>query len=155
MNNLSFGGKGFAYYETIAGGAGAHPEADGESAVHTHMTNTLNTPVEALELQFPVEITRYSIRENSGGEGFRRGGDGVIREILFKEEVELTVISERRIHRPYGLQGGLPGKPGRNLLIKENGEVVELPSKFTITVKPGQKIRIETPGGGGWGWKKV
>ena len=155
MNNLSFGGKGFAYYETIAGGAGAHPEAGGESAVHTHMTNTLNTPVEALELQFPVEITRYSIRENSGGEGFRRGGDGVVREILFKEEVELTVISERRVHRPYGLQGGLPGKPGRNLLIKENGEVVELPAKFTITVKPGQKVRIETPGGGGWGWKKV
>ncbi len=155
MNNLSFGGKNFAYYETIGGGAGAHPEADGESAVQTHMTNTLNTPIEALELTYPVEITAYKIRKNSGGEGLRKGGDGIVREILFKEEVELTVISERRVHRPYGLQGGLPGKPGRNLLIKENGEVVELPAKFTITVKPGQKIRIETPGGGGWGWKKV
>ncbi len=155
MNNLSFGGKGFTYYETIGGGAGAHPEADGESAVQTHMTNTLNTPVEALELYYPVEVTAYRIRENSGGEGLKRGGDGIVREILFKEEVELTVISERRVHRPYGLMGGLPGKPGKNLLIKENGEVVELPSKFTITVKPGQKVRIETPGGGGWGHKKV
>ena len=155
MNNLSFGGRDFAYYETIGGGAGAHPEADGESAVQTHMTNTLNTPIEALELTYPVEVTAYKIRENSGGEGLRRGGDGIVREILFKEEVELTVISERRVHGPYGLQGGLPGKPGRNLLIKENGKVVELPAKFTITVKPGQKIRIETPGGGGWGWKKI
>ncbi|WP_457680597.1 hydantoinase B/oxoprolinase family protein [Thermovibrio sp.] len=153
MNNLSFGGKGFTYYETIAGGSGAHPEEDGESAVHTHMTNTLNTPIEALELSYPVEITAYKVRENSGGEGLRRGGDGIVREFLFKEEVELTVISERRVHRPYGLQGGAPGKPGRNLLIKENGEVVELPAKFTLKVKPGQKIRIETPGGGGWGRK--
>jgi len=154
MNNLSFGGEGFAYYETIGGGAGAHPQAEGESAVHTHMTNTLNTPIEALELQFPVEITRYSIRENSGGKGLKRGGDGIVREILFKEKVEVTVVSERRVHRPYGLYGGLPGKPGKNLLIKENGEEVELPGKFTITLEPGQRIRIETPGGGGWGWKK-
>jgi N-methylhydantoinase B len=154
MNNLSFGNESFAYYETIGGGAGAHPEADGESAVHTHMTNTLNTPVEALELQYPVTVTEYSIRKGSGGEGQRKGGDGIVREILFHQELEVTLISERRVHRPYGLLGGEPGKPGRNLLIDESGEVKELPAKFTLRVKPGQRIRIETPGGGGWGVKR-
>jgi len=151
MNNLSFGNGKFAYYETIGGGSGATSSSDGESAVHTHMTNTLNTPVEVLELYYPVEVKEYSIRENSGGKGLKKGGDGIVKELLFKEEVELTLISERRVYRPYGLNGGSPGERGRNILIDENGNEMEFPSKFTLKIKPGQRLRIETPGGGGWG----
>jgi len=151
MNNLSFGNERFTYYETVGGGAGAGKGFNGESGVQTHMTNTLNTPVEALEFQFPVMVTEYSVRENSGGEGKWRGGDGIVRELLFLEEVDVTVISERRAHSPYGLQGGKPGKRGRNVLVKPTGEEVELPSKFTRHFHPGEKLRIETPGGGGWG----
>lgn len=151
MNNLSFGNDSFTYYETVGGGAGAGKGFNGESAVQTHMTNTLNTPVEALEFQFPVMVTEYSVRENSGGEGKWRGGDGIVRELLFLEEVYVTVVSERRTHNPYGLQGGKPGKRGMNVLIKPTGEEVELPAKFTRRFHPGEKLRIETPGGGGWG----
>ncbi len=151
MNNLTFGNEKFTYYETIGGGAGAGNGFDGASAVHTHMTNTLNTPVEALEFQFPVMVTRYGVRRGSGGSGRWRGGDGIVREILFLEEVDVTVISERRVHSPYGLNGGKPGKRGRNVLIEPEGEEVELPAKFTRRFHPGEKLRIETPGGGGWG----
>ncbi len=151
MNNLTFGNEEFTYYETIGGGAGAGNGYSGESAVHTHMTNTLNTPVEALEFQFPVMVTRYGVRRGSGGEGKWRGGDGIVKELLFLEEVDVTVVSERRVHSPYGLNGGKPGKSGRNLLVKPEGEEVELPAKFTRPFHPGERLRIETPGGGGWG----
>ena len=115
------------------------------------MTNTLNTPVEALEFQFPVMVTRYGVRRGSGGEGKWRGGDGIVRELLFLEEVDVTVVSERRVHSPYGLNGGKPGERGKNVLVKPEGEEVELPAKFTRPFHPGEKLRIETPGGGGWG----
>ncbi len=153
MNNLTFGNEKFTYYETIGGGAGAGNGFDGARAVHTHMTNTLNTPVEALEFQFPVMVTRYGVRRGSGGDGKWRGGDGIVRELLFLEEVDVTVVSERRVHSPYGLNGGKPGKRGKNVLVKPEGEEVELPAKFTRRFHPGEKLRIETPGGGGWGRK--
>jgi N-methylhydantoinase B/oxoprolinase/acetone carboxylase alpha subunit len=152
MNNLTFGGRdprrgeAFAYYETIAGGMGARPAADGVDAVHTHMTNSLNTPVEALEYLFPVRVRRYAIRRGSGGRGRFRGGDGIVREIEFLTDADVTIVSDRRKTRPYGLQGGEPGEPGRNLL---NGR--ELPSKVRITVRSGDRLGIETPGGGGYG----
>ena len=154
MNNVAVGGvnedgKPFTYYETIGGGMGASAKGDGESAIHSHMTNTMNTPIEALEHHYPVLITEYSIRKNSGGEGFFRGGDGIIREYKFLTDVEVTVISERRRLSPYGLFGGQPGKHGRNIVITEEGKKI-MPSKFFITLKKGSKLRIETPGGGGY-----
>ena len=156
MNNLTIGGirengEAFTYYETLGGGAGALRGSDGESAVQTHMTNTLNTPVEVIEYQYPLMVTEYRIRKNSGGEGKWRGGDGIVREYLFLTESEVTVLSERRKFSPYGLDGGKPGKRGRNILIDGEGKEVELPSKFTMRFKPGEKLRIETPGGGGYG----
>ena len=156
MNNLSFGGidprRGgpFAYYETIAGGMGARPSADGLSGIHTHMTNSLNTPVEALESQFPVRVTRTSIRRGSGGRGRFRGGDGIIRELEFLTDVRCSILSDRRRFQPYGLAGGSPGKPGKNILVA-NGRARKLPSKTVVSVPAGSTLRIETPGGGGWG----
>jgi len=141
MNNFSFGGRGFAYYETIAGGMGARPGADGVSGVHTHMTNTLNTPIEALEHAYPVRVTEYRFRPNSGGRGRRRGGDGLIREVEFLEPCQVSIVSDRRKKGPYGHP---PGKPGRNTL---NGRL--LPGKCNFRVKAGDRVRIETPGGGG------
>jgi N-methylhydantoinase B len=155
MNNVAVGGidprsgKPFAYYETIGGGMGASAECDGESAIHSHMTNTMNTPVEALEHAYPFFVREYSIRRNSGGNGSRRGGDGIVREIEFLTDVELTVISERRKTRPYGLLGGEEGREGRNILIVD-GERREMPSKFHIKLSRGDRFRIETPGGGGY-----
>ena len=160
MNNVSFGGtdpesgRSFAYYETIGGGAGAANGYNGESGVQTHMTNTLNTPVEALEFQFPVMVTEYAIRKESGGEGAFRGGNGIVREFLFLTDTEVTVISERRLYRPYGLCGGEPGKAGKNWLIEKGGKKGVLPPKFTRLFRAGEKLRIETPGGGGWGFKE-
>jgi N-methylhydantoinase B len=151
MNNLTFGNDKFTYYETIGGGAGALKGQNGESAVHTHMTNTLNTPVEVIEFQYPVMVTKYGIRKNSGGKGRWRGGDGIVREFLFLEELEVTVISDRRKFPPYGLEGGLPGKRGRNVFIDGEGREEELPPKFKRTFKPGERLRIETSGGGGYG----
>ena len=151
MNNVSLGGidplsgAPFAYYETIAGGMGARPTADGLDAVHTNMTNSLNTPIEALEHQYPLRVTRYSKRPGSGGTGKHRGGHGVIREIEFLAGAEVTLLSERRERRPYGVAGGGPGKPGRNTL---NGSVVA--AKGSFQVKPGDRMKIETPGGGGY-----
>ncbi len=141
MNNFSFGGAGFAYYETIAGGMGARPGADGVSGVHTHMTNTLNTPVEALEHAYPVRVTEYRFRPGSGGRGRRRGGDGLVREVEFLGPAQVSIVSDRRKKGPPGRP---PGKPGRNSL---NGRT--LPGKSNFRVKAGDRVRIETPGGGG------
>jgi N-methylhydantoinase B len=156
MNNLTIGGvrpdgTSYAYYETIAGGMGASPDADGLDGVHTHMTNTLNTPVEALELAFPFRVVRYGIRGGSGGSGAHRGGDGVVREYEMLAPATVTVIGERRRDAPWGLNGGGPGRPGRNVLIHPDGREEELPSKFTGRLASGMRLRIETPGGGGWG----
>lgn len=152
MNNITFGRDDFAYYETIGGGMGARPGKDGLSAVHCHMTNTLNTPIEALEQLYPVKILRYSIRRGSGGEGKYRGGDGLIREFLFEEDLIVTLLTERRRHAPYGLWGGNSGKVGQNILIRD-GKEIELPGKTIIEVKKGDRLVIMTPGGGGWGKK--
>ncbi len=156
MNNISIGGIDertglpFAYYETIGGGMGASCENHGESAVHSHMTNTLNTPVEALEFSYPFMVTEYSIRKNSGGKGKFSGGDGIVREIKLISDAEVTVLSERRKLAPYGLNGGSPGKPGKNI-IYENEEKEIMPGKFNIFLKKDAIVRIETPGGGGYG----
>lgn len=156
MNNLTIGGwdpdrsRPFAYYETIAGGMGARPGKPGASAIHTHMTNTLNTPIEALEFDYPMRVRRYSIRAGSGGFGRFKGGDGVVREIELLADAEITILSERRRFQPYGLAGGEPGSAGRNLLIRDGTETV-LPGKISFEVHPGDRVRIETPGGGGYG----
>ncbi len=156
MNNITVGGVNpetgeyFTYYETIGGGTGATAYSDGESGIQSHMTNTLNTPVEALEFQYPIMVTKYKIRENSGGEGLNRGGDGIIREYLFLTDVEVNIISERRKIPPYGLFGGEPGETGQNIHITAEGEKI-LPGKVSVKVKKGERIRIETPGGGGYG----
>jgi N-methylhydantoinase B len=156
MNNISFGGidpftgEPFAYYETIAGGMGARPTADGLSGVHTHMTNSLNTPIEALESAYPVRVQRYSLRRGSGGRGRFHGGDGIVREIEFLTDVRGSILSDRRRFRPYGLAGGKPGKAGRNQLVLKQ-RIVPLPSKTVFDAPKGSILRIETPGGGGWG----
>lgn len=156
MNNVTIGGQrhdgsAFAYYETIAGGMGASSTSDGPSGVQVHMTNTLNTPVEALELAYPIRLERYSLRSGSGGRGQHRGGDGIVREYTILAPATVTMLSERRAVAPWGLAGGEDGKPGRNILFRAGGAVEELPSKFTRRVQPGDRLRIETPGGGGWG----
>jgi N-methylhydantoinase B/oxoprolinase/acetone carboxylase alpha subunit len=156
MNNLTLGGydarrkKNFAYYETIAGGMGASQAAPGESAVHTHMTNSWNTPIEALENQYPLRVRRYQIRRGSGGKGLNAGGDGLIREIEFLTPCEVTILSDRRERGPYGLCGGEPGRPGRNSL-HSAGRVRGIPAKANFQARAGEVLRIETPGGGGWG----
>ncbi len=157
MNNMIVGGhhhvtgRPYVYYETIGGGAGAGPETAGESAVQSHMTNTRNTPIEAIEHQFPLRLVRYAVRRGSGGSGLHRGGDGIIREVLFLAPATITVISERRRSRPYGLSGGAPGQPGKTVLLKGGVEEVLLPTKLTIQVEAGDVISMQTPGGGGWG----
>ena len=158
MNNLTIGGlladgQPYAYYETIAGGMGAAPDADGLSGVHVHMTNTLNTPVEALEIAFPFRITQYSLREGSGGGGQHRGGDGVVREYELLRAATVTMLSERRSVPPWSLNDGEPGAPGRNVLIHPDGTQEVLPAKFTRRLAPGDRLRIETPGGGGCGYQ--
>ena len=156
MNNLTIGGidprrgEPFAYYETIAGGSGARPNSDGVSGVHTHMTNSLNTPVEALEYAYPLRVRQYSYRPNSGGGGKHRGGDGLIREVELLSPAQVTLLTDRRVFAPYGLQGGEPGSRGRNVLI-EAGSETELPGKCNVQANAGTILRIETPGGGGWG----
>jgi N-methylhydantoinase B len=156
MNNLSFGGidprtgEPFAYYETIAGGMGARPSADGLSGVHTHMTNSLNTPIEALESAYPVRVRQYSLRRGSGGEGKFRGGEGIVREIEFLTEVRGSILSDRRHFSPYGLAGGKPGRPGVNQLTVQ-GRKRKLPGKAAFSAPSGSVLKIETPGGGGWG----
>lgn len=156
MNNLTIGGlrsngRPFAYYETIGGGMGASPAGDGLSGVQVHMTNTLNTPIEALELAYPFRVRRYSLRSGSGGAGRHRGGDGIVREYELLTSATVTMISERRAVAPWGLNGGAAGQPGRNTLIHADGTEEMLASKFTRRLQPGDRLRIETPGGGGWG----
>jgi N-methylhydantoinase B len=146
MNNLTLGNERFTYYETIGGGQGACPGGDGPSGVHVTMSNTLTTPVEALELAYPLRVRRHELRLGSGGGGRHRGGDGVIRELEALEGCRASILSDRRAHAPAGANGGEPGAPGRNLL---NGE--ELPAKASVDLAPADVIRIETPGGGGWG----
>jgi N-methylhydantoinase B len=146
MNNVTLGNERFTYYETIGGGQGACPDADGPSGVHVAMSNTLSTPVEALELQYPLHVERYGLRLGSGGGGAHHGGDGVVRELRALESCRLSIISERRRHAPQGERGGEPGAPGRNAL---NGE--QLPGKAILDLAAGDVIRIETPGGGGFG----
>ena len=161
MNNLTIGGlfpssharagEPFAYYETIAGGMGARPTQDGISGVHTHMTNSLNTPAEALEYAYPFRVTKYSLRPNSGGAGKYRGGDGIVRELEVLCQAEVTLLSDRRLRGPYGLNGGRDGAPGRNVIIMGEGSEVPIPAKGSVRLRPGDRIRIESPGGGGWG----
>ena len=146
MNNLTLGNEDVVYYETIGGGQGACPDAPGPSGVHVAMSNTLNTPVEALELEFPLRVTEYSLRRGSGGDGAFGGGDGVVREIEALEPLSYSLITERRRHAPRGARGGADGAAGRNQL---DGE--ELPPKAIGELKNGQHLRIETPGGGGYG----
>ena len=157
MNNVLVGGhqdgtnRGFAYYETIAGGMGARPGADGLSAVHTHMTNTMNTPIEALELYHPMRVRNYRVRRGSGGDGRYHGGDGVVRDTEFLAPAVVTVLADRRRSAPYGLQGGADATPGETVLLKHGVEEIHLPPKVTLDVAPGDVLSIRTPGGGGWG----
>ncbi|RMH08475.1 MAG: hydantoinase B/oxoprolinase family protein [Nitrospirae bacterium] len=156
MNNVTVGGwdpirqRAFAYYETLGGGMGAGEGWDGASAIHSHMTNTLNTPVEALEYAYPLRVTRYAIRRGSGGCGRWRGGDGLSRELEFLHDAQVTILSDRRQTQPYGLAGGRPGQQGRNVLIRRQEEQV-LPGKVSLTVQAKDRLRIDTPGGGGYG----
>jgi N-methylhydantoinase B/oxoprolinase/acetone carboxylase alpha subunit len=157
MNNLAIGGSDpirksfFSYYETIAGGMGARPNKPGLNGVHTHMTNTLNTPIEALESAYPLRISAYSLRRNSGGSGAFKGGEGIRRDIEFLSEAQVTILSDRRKYRPYGLMGGRPGRTGENILIGKEGKKKKLPPKISFTAHPGDTLRILTPGGGGYG----
>jgi N-methylhydantoinase B len=157
MNNLTIGGidprtqEPFAYYETIAGGMGGRSGKDGVSGVHTHMTNSLNTPAEALEYAYPLRVRRYALRSNSGGQGKYRGGDGIVREIEVLADSEVTLLTDRRSRGPWGLQGGGDGLVGKAAVLRQDGSLQELPGKFNIRLKAGERIRIETPGGGGWG----
>ncbi len=159
MNNVAFGGfdptrkQNFAYYETIGGGMGAGSDSSGISGVHTHMTNSLNTPLEALENYLPLKIKKYGLRRGSGGKGQYEGGEGIIREYEFHVPAQVTIISERRTSSPYGIQGGKSGKRGKNTLISK-GKKIHLKSKCNIKVQPGDLLRIETPGGGAYGRKK-
>ena len=157
MNNLTIGGidprsgEPFAYYETIAGGMGARPTKDGVSGVHTHMTNSLNTPAEALEHAYPLRLRQYSMRSKSGGKGLHTGGDGIVREIEVLTDAQVTLLADRRSRRPYGLSGGDSGAPGRTVVLRNDGSQEELPGKTSTRLRSGERVRVETPGGGGWG----
>ncbi len=175
MNNLTLGDERFSYYETLGGGQGACPDADGPSGVHVAMSNTLNTPVEALERELPLRVTRYALRRGSGGAGAHRGGDGVVRELEALREMTFSLITERRRHPPPGAHGGQPGARGRNLVLEDGAagrrpgirsrppgwdpapqpDSRELPGKVTGVLHPGQRLRVETPGGGGYGPPKI
>jgi N-methylhydantoinase B len=160
MNNLTIGGvyrsassaaEPFAYYETIAGGMGARPGKPGVSGVHTHMTNSLNTPAEALEYAYPLRVRKYSLRPGSGGRGKFPGGDGIIREIEVLTDCEVTLLADRRSRGPWGLSGGADGAPGKTFITRHDGSVEPMPAKFSTRLRKGERIAIETPGGGGWG----
>jgi len=157
MNNLTIGGidprtgEPFAYYETVAGGMGARPTKNGVSGVHTHMTNSLNTPAEALEHAYPLRVRQYSLRRGSGGRGRHRGGDGIVREIEVLTDCEVTLLADRRMRGPYGLAGGDEGARGRTTVLRADGSAEELPGKCSTRLRAGERVRIESPGGGGWG----
>lgn len=160
MNNLALGGRipgpdrAFAYYETIAGGMGARASGDGASGVHSHMTNSLNTPVEALEQALPLRVARSTVRRGSGGGGRSRGGDGIVRAFTALVPTDFAILSDRRVFPPYGLAGGEPGKRGRNSLARADGSRIVLPGKASGRLSSGDTLVIETPGGGGWGTRK-
>jgi 5-oxoprolinase (ATP-hydrolysing) len=151
MNNVLWGSDRFGYYETVCGGAGAGPEWDGASAVHTHMTNTRITDPEVVEHRYPVRVERFGIRAGSGGAGLHRGGDGAVRELTFLEPMSLSVLTQHRAEGPYGMHGGGPGAPGRQRVLRADGTTVELGSVDGIEVQAGDQLVLETPGGGGWG----
>ncbi len=150
MNNVLIGNDDFAYYETVGGGQGGRPTRPGRSGIHTGMTNTLNTPIESLETHYPFRVTRYTLRRGSGGVGLHRGGEGIEREIEFLAGASLSLMGERRRHRPWGLNGGEPGAAGEDWLIR-GGDRMRLPGKTTIDVEAGDRLLVMTPGGGGWG----
>ncbi len=162
MNNLTLGGLDprsnsghtnapFAYYETTAGGMGARPTKDGASAIHTHMTNSWNTPIEVFEQVYPVRMRRYAVRRGSGGRGRHKGGDGIIREIELLTDTQVGLLCDRRLRGPYGLSGGADGAPGKNSIVDPKGKPTALPGKTSLQAKAGSILKIETPGGGGWG----
>ncbi|HZU97983.1 MAG TPA: hydantoinase B/oxoprolinase family protein, partial [Planctomycetota bacterium] len=156
MNNLAVGGvrrsgASWAYYETLAGGEGASSGHAGVSGVHTHMTNTQNTPIEVLEQSYPFVVEETRLRRGSGGKGRFAGGDGVVREVRVLESAEATLLADRRKRGPYGLERGSPGEPGRDTVRRASGEVEPIASKARVALRPGDAIRIETPGGGGFG----
>jgi 5-oxoprolinase (ATP-hydrolysing) len=156
MNNFLFGNASFGYYETIGGGSGATPDAPGADAVHTHMTNTRLTDVEVLESRYPVRLVEFGIRRGSGGHGRYRGGDGMVRQIQALEPLEVSLVTSRRgPFAPFGLDGGESGQPGRNTWILSNGEERVLPASCQLRIEVGDSIRIETPGGGGYGLKST
>ena len=157
MSNLTIGGwdtrfdMPFTYYETTAGGMGARPTSDGIPGIHCHMTNSLNTPVEALEYAYPFRVRSYSYRPGSGGEGEFRGGDGIVRELELLTDAQVTLLGDRRRFQPYGLAGGMGGAVGHTLLQRPDGTQTELGAKSSMHAEAGDLIRMETPGGGGWG----
>jgi 5-oxoprolinase (ATP-hydrolysing) len=151
MNNVVFGTDRYSHYETVCGGAGAGPGFDGASAVHTHMTNTRITDPEILEHRYPVRLERFAIRPNSGGVGTNSGGDGVIRELTFLDEMSLSVLGQHRTSGPFGMAGGKPGLPAVQRLIRAGGDQIELGSIDAQEVGPGDRFVLETPGGGGYG----
>ena len=164
MNNTVIGGRGWTYYETVAGGQGASSTGDGPSGVHVGMTNTLNTPIEALELEYPMRVERYELVDGSGGTGAHRGGDGIVRSIRVLEDATVNLLTDRRRHTPPGLAGGGPGAVGRNLLARSSTESAaepatasatenptELPPKVARELRAGDVVTVVTPGGGGWG----
>lgn len=155
MNNLTFGSddaeNGFGYYETLCGGSGAGPTWNGTSGVHTNMTNTRITDPEIFERRYPVVLRRFCLRQGSGGLGLYHGGDGIVRDIEFRIPMKVSILSERRAFRPYGLMGGGDGERGKNSWIKKNGRVINLGGKNTAMMDAGDRIVIESPGGGGWG----
>lgn len=160
MNNLTIGGidprtsQPFAYYETIAGGMGARPGKAGVSGVHTHMTNSLNTPAEALEYAYPLRVRKYCLRHGSGGEGTFPGGDGIVREIEVLTDSQVTLLAERRARGPWGLAGGNGGAPGKAFITRADGSIEAIPGKFSTRLRKGDRITIESPGGGGWGGRQ-
>ncbi len=159
MTNLTIGGvdprfdRPFAYYETTAGGMGARPDRDGVSGVHTHMTNSLNTPIEALEYAYPFRVVRYGYRSGSGGAGRFAGGDGLVRELELLADAQVTLLADRQKVGPYGLQGGADGMPGCISLL-HGQDAKQLPGKCSVRAAKGDVVRVETPGGGGWGIKQ-
>ncbi len=157
MNNLTIGGidprtgEPFAYYETIAGGMGARPTKNGISGVHTHMTNSLNTPAEALEYAYPLRVRKYSLRPESGGQGTFHGGDGIVREIEVLTDCDVTLLADRRVRGPGGLSGGKDGLPGKAFITRIDGTIESMSGKFSTRLREGERVTIESPGGGGWG----
>lgn len=150
MNNVLIGNDRFAYYETVAGGQGGRPTGPGQSGIQTGMTNTENTPIESLAGHYPFRVVRYTLRRGSGGEGHHPGGEGIERDIEFGEDATLSLMGERRRNRPWGLNGAEPGAAGEDWLVRNSGEEIRLPGKATLEVEAGDRLRVLTPGGGGW-----